>query len=201
MKPFVVTISREYGSGGRIIGKRLAQQLGIDFYDKEIITMAAQESGLPQATVQEWAEKKTNSLLYEAYIAAQTKPLSDEIYLAKADVIQKAAEKGSCVIVGTCSDYVLRDMERCLRVFIYAPLEERVRRAVKEYGLLQSNVTSYVKKRDKQRSGYYNSYATGNWGDRANYQLMIDSSIGISCAVDLLQSAVQNLFRGDISGE
>lgn len=200
MKPFVVTISREYGSGGRIIGRELATELGIDFYDKEIITLAAQECGLPQSTVQEWSEKKTNSMLYDAYIAAQTKPLSDEIYLAKADVIRKVAEKGACVIVGTCGDYVLRDRERCLRVFIYAPLEERVRRAEKEYGLQQSNATSYVKKRDKQRSGYYNSYATGSWGDRANYDLMINSSIGISCAVGLLKSAVKNIFGGDTIG-
>ena len=97
------------------------------------ITLAAQERGLPQATVQEWSGKKTNSLPYDAYFAAQTKPLSDEIYFAKADVIRKAAEKGSCVIVGTCSDYILRKMNRCLRVFIYAPLEERVQRAAEEY--------------------------------------------------------------------
>lgn len=114
MKHFVITISREYGSGGRLIGQALAERLGIDFYDKEIINMLMEESGFTRETVEEWQEKKTSSFLYNLYMSTQERPLSDQIYLAKTKIVNELADKGSCVIVGNCGDYILRDRDNVL---------------------------------------------------------------------------------------
>ncbi len=146
MKHFVITISREYGSGGRLIGQALAERLGIDFYDKEIINMLMEESGFTRETVEEWQEKKTSSFLYNLYMSTQERPLSDQIYLAKTKIVNELADKGSCVIVGNCGDYILRDRDNVLSFFIYAPMEERLERVRSVYGENEDNNPNFVKK-------------------------------------------------------
>lgn len=195
MSNYVVTISREYGSGGRIIGKNLASRLGISFYDKEMLNLLAEESGFSKAIIEEWTEKKTSSFLYELYTATQEKPISDQIFLAKTKIVQDLAQKESCVIVGNCADYTLQDMDRCLRVFIYASLEERAYRAEKEYKIQARDVAGFIKQTDKKRGSYYSHYTMNKWGDRHNYDISVDSGLGIDVVTDMLVSLVHAMYE------
>ena len=191
MKHFVITISREYGSGGRLIGQALAKRLGIDFYDKEIINMLMEESGFTRETVEEWQEKKTSSFLYNLYMSTQERPLSDQIYLAKTKVVSQLADKSSCVIVGNCGDYILRERDDVLSFFFYAPLEERMERVRTVYGENPDNMPNYVKKIDKRRSDYY------------NFDACMNTSIGLELTTDILENMIRGVFGGteDESGE
>ena len=123
MKHVVITIGREYGSGGRLIAKQLSEELGITFYDKELITAVARKTGFSDSEHQ----RPTNSFLYDLYTAVQTPSVPDQVFIAQAKVIKEAASRESCVIVGRCADYILRDDPRRLSVFVHAPLDERVR--------------------------------------------------------------------------
>lgn len=134
----VITISRQYGSGGRFIGRKLAEALDIPFYDKEIILRAAEESGLSREIMEQLEEKPTNSLLYTLSLNAgllrggtvsPELPLSDQVFLVQSDTIRKMADQGPCVIVGRCSEYILRDRKRCVRVYLYADMDSRIARA------------------------------------------------------------------------
>ncbi|NCC00098.1 MAG: cytidylate kinase-like family protein [Clostridia bacterium] len=196
MKHFVITISREFGSGGRLIGKALAERMGIDFYDKEMIHMLMEESGFTRETIEEWQEKKTSSFLYNLYMSTQERPLSDQIYLAKTKIVSELAEKSSCVIVGNCGDYILRDRDDVLSFFVYAPLEERMERVLKVYGENKDNNPNYVKKRDKQRSDYYNHFTMNRFGDYHNFDACINTTGGLELATDVLESMIKGIFGG-----
>ena len=135
MNNMVITIGRQYGSGGRMVGEALAERLGIPMYDKKLIELAAKESGLSEEFIRQAEQKRTSSFLYGLYLSSQSLPLADQVFLAESDVIRKVAEE-SCIIVGRCADYILRDHPRHLRVFVHAPLAERLRRAQTEYGCL-----------------------------------------------------------------
>lgn len=184
----IITIGREYGSGGRTIGRKLAERLGISFYDKEIITMTAKQSGFAESVVEQAGEKKTGSLLYGLYNASVGLPLNDQIFIAQTKIIQEIGGKESCVIVGRCADYALRDRDDVLRVFIHAPLEQRVRRVRDEYGAKETGkaLEALIRKEDKNRAGYYSHFTQRDWGDMRGYHLCIDSSVGTDTAVDLL---------------
>ncbi len=196
-KKFIVTIGREYGSGGRIIGKKLAEALGVNFYDNEVIDMIVTKSGLTNETVKKLDGQRTSSFLYSTFMSTQTAPLSDKIFFAQSKVIKELAEKESFVIVGRCGDYVLKDVENCLNIFIYAPMEDRIKRIQEVYDEKLNNYESYIKKQDKKRSDYYNYFTPNKWGDRANYHLMIDSSIGIDSTVKMLLGVIEALNGGE----
>ena len=121
----VITISREYGSGGRAIGERLAKELGVPFYDKELIFMAAKESGLSEEYIKKTEQMKSTSFLYGLYMSAQQLPMNDQIFLVQSKIIRQVAQEGPCVIVGRCADYVLRERKDLLSVFIHAPVAFR----------------------------------------------------------------------------
>lgn len=191
MKHIIVTIGREFGSGGRLVAKQLADALGIPYYDKELIQAVAKQTGLSETYIRTVDQRPTNSFLYDLYCAVQSPSIPDQVFIAQAKVIKEAAEKDSCVIVGRCADYVLRDRDDLLRVFITAPLEERVRRAAEEYHVEATNMESYVLKQDKSRASYYNYFSTGKWGDRGCYDLCVNSRIGIKHTVSVIQTAVQ----------
>ena len=127
----VITISREYGSGGRAIGERLAKELGVPFYDKELIFMAAKESGLSEEYIKKTEQMKSTSFLYGLYMSAQQLPMNDQIFLVQSKIIRQVAQEGPCVIVGRCADYVLRERKDLLSVFIHAPVAFRADRAQK----------------------------------------------------------------------
>ena len=194
MKKLIVTLSREYGSGGLEIGRALAEALGLPCYDKKLLSIAAEKSGFSEELLRQAESKATNSLLYSlatslgvgAY-GPDTLSLYDKMYLAQFDVIRQVAEEGSCVIVGRCADYVLRDQENCRHFFLHAPLEDRMNRAIKEYGDEPSNIKSVVLKHDKARANYYYHYTNQKWGDAKLDDMTLNtSSTGPEGAVKML---------------
>lgn len=190
----IITIAREYGSGGRIIGKKLAKALGFAFYDKELIEMAAEKIGFSTEYVRENEEKKAFSFISNFYGVSGELPASDRIFIAQSSVIKEIAEKENCVIVGRCADYVLSDHPCCLNIFIHAPIEDRARRVFEEYDEDVPNIKGYIQKMDKKRSSYYNYMTQNKWGQAENYHLSINSSLGIDLTVKMIRAAVEE-FR------
>jgi cytidylate kinase len=195
MRDFIVTIAREYGSGGRLIGQQLARELNVPFYDKELISLAAKESGFAEDFIKQMEQKKNHSFLFNLYMTSQELPASEQVFIAQSRAIQKIAEQ-SCVIVGRCADYVLRKRNDCIRIFIHAPVEQRLKRIREEYHEDSSNLHDYVLKQDKNRASYYNYFTQNKWGKTQNYHLCIDSSIGVSVAVHIIKELVQALPGG-----
>ncbi len=203
----IITISRQFGSGGREIGEKLAKKLGIPFYDKEIITRAAKESGFSESVFENAEKKASNSLLYSiamgmnAYgnqeIGFTHLSLDDQIYLAQSNVIRKVAKEGPCVIVGRCADYILRDHPQVVHVFIWADLSFRKDRAVRLYQLPENKAEDEILKTDKRRANYYNYHASEKWGRAENYHLSIKSDyVGIDNAVQLIAGFLEYGERG-----
>lgn len=178
---FVITIGREYGSGGRELGKLVAQKLGIAYYDKEILTIAAKESGICQEVFEHNDEKASMTGLFAAAPSSAMggmsfglqMPLNQRVFLAQFEAITKLAADHSCVIVGRCADYVLRDLKHVTHVFVYASMPQRVRRIMRVENVNEEKAKELIRKTDKQRKSYYNFFADGNWGLRVNYDLML----------------------------
>ena len=183
----IITISRQYGSGGREVGQKLAERLGIGFYDKEIITMLAKESGLSEETVKNWAEKEVSGFFYGINAARGIIPIPDRIFSARRKVLNDLADKGSCVIVGSCGDYILKDRENLKKFFIYAPKELRAKRAKEVYGDDLAAYPNMIKRKDEERRDYYNHFTSYRFGDYKNYDACINSAIGIDKVVDLIE--------------
>ena len=193
-KKTIITISREFGSGGRLIGKRLAEKLNVPFYDKKLLDMIAEESGFCKEMIEGAQKKAKNSFLYSLASAMGTGEagpeslsLNERFFLAQFDTIRKIADEGSCVIVGRCSDYILRGLPEATHVFIYAEEADKIKRAVEEYGVPEEDVKKMMKDTDKARANYY-SYHTGRkWGEHVNYNISIDSGyISVDDIVDLI---------------
>lgn len=205
----VITISRQYGSGGREIGEKLAKKLNIPFYDKELITRAAKESGFAESAFVNAETKATNSLLYSiamgmsAYgsheLGYNNLSLDDRIYLAQSDVIRKLAKEGSCVILGVCADHILKDLNFVVNVFVCADIKYRTQRAVTMYGLSPNKAEEAILKTDKRRANYYNYHANEKWGKAENYHLSMRSDlIGIDNAVDVILKYVMSENSGSL---
>ncbi len=186
MKKTVITISREYGSGGRDIGKLVAEKLGFKYYDGELLSLVAKESGYTEDFIRQNDQKRTQSLLYHLYIGSQILPASDMIFIAQSRVIKDLYNKESCVIVGRCADYVLRECENVINVFIHAPLEKRAERVRDVYQEKAENYKAYVQKKDKSRVAYYNYFADDQWGKAQTYDISVSSEIGIEKTVDII---------------
>jgi cytidylate kinase len=193
----IITISRQYGSGGRVIGEKLAGKLGIPFYDKELISRAAKESGFAEAAFENAEKKASNSLLYSlamgmnAYgnqdIGYTHLSLDDQLYLAQSNVIRKVAEEGPCVVVGRCADYVLRDFNNVVNIFIWADIEARKKRAIEQYNLKANKAEEEILRTDRRRANYYNYHASEKWGKAENYHLSIRSDyVGVDNAVECI---------------
>ena len=198
----IITVGRQYGSGGRYVAKLLAEKLGIPYYDKELLAEVAKDSGIGKDLLEEHDEKNTRNFLFSMMSGSQPfadsgamymdMPLNHRIFLAQFDTIRRIAGEGPCVIVGRCADYVLRDEPQVLNVFIKASQEERIRRVVRYYGVDPLKAEEKLKKADKQRASYYNYYATNSWGDVNNYDLCVDTgTFGIEGAVELIAKCVE----------
>ena len=194
----IFTIGRQFGSGGRQIGKALASKLGIPFYDKELLALAAKDSGLSEALFHNADEKPTSSLLYSLVmgnypmatgaIGFNEMPLNDQLFLIQSKTIKKVAEKGSCVIIGRCADYILRDNPNTISVFIHAGLEARIKRATEVYQAPKEKAEEVCLKADKTRANYYNYYSDQKWGMCRTYDLSLDSSLlGIEGCVEIIE--------------
>lgn len=205
MKNLIITISRQYGSGGRQIGQQLAKELNIPFYDKEIIDLAAKESGLAADFIRGQEQQLTQSLLFSIVTNFTSNggafnpnmlSLSDQVYLAEAKAIRSLADKGSCVMVGRCADWVLEKDYDVLRVFVCAPIETRCKRAVEEYGDKAENIQKAVQSIDKQRARYCQHYCDKAWEDAENYDLCLNSgTISLAQCVAIIKGAWQELQK------
>ena len=193
----VITIGRQFGSGGRYVGRMLAEKLGIPFYDKELLSEAAKQSGICEEIFEDHDEKPTRSLLFNLVTGMQVHgdagsyymdmPLNHKIFLAQFDAIRSIADKGPCVIVGRCADYVLKDRPNTISVFLKAEMQSKVERAVKYYGVDPQKAEDRIRKADKQRASYYNYYATATWGDVNNYDLCVDTGkLGVEGTAELI---------------
>ncbi len=201
MKKQIVTISRQYGSGGRYIGKKLADKLGVPCYDEELIDMVAKESGFAEEFIAEKGERMTGSLLFNIasnlsyanhVFSGNGASLQDEIYFTQSRIIKDLAEKGPCVIVGRCADYVLREREDCLNIFIHADEKSKIARAVTYFGITEADAPSAIKKKDKARYNHYKFYTDQEWGLAANYDLSLNSGeLGIDGCVEIIAHALE----------
>lgn len=195
MKHNVITISREFGSGGRTIGKKLAERLGIPYYDKEIIIKVAEESGFDKKFIEEIGEyAPSNNIFAYAFVGRGLDGLStnDYVWNLQCQIIEELAEKGPCVIVGRCADYILRDRDDVFNVFIHADREYRAERIVKEYGERAKSPLDRVDEKDKKRRVNYQYYTDRKWAVVQNYQVSLDSGVlGIDKCVDLLAELVK----------
>ena len=185
----IVPIGREYGSGGRIVAQRLAEKLGVPFYDKEVIQGVAKKTGFAENFVREAERRPTNSFMYDLYFSTHSLSIPDQVFIAQSGVIKDLADKGGCVIVGRCADYILREHKELLRTFVYAPLEQRVQRAREEYHDKEDNLEGFVIRQDKQRASYYNYFTSIRWGDRKSYDLCVSSALGLDTAVEIIYHA------------
>ena len=187
----VITITRQYGSGGREIGRKLAEAYDIPFYDNEIISRAAKDTGFAEAAFERAEDKASNSLLYSIAMGMNVfssqdvgfsgLSLDDRIFLAQSKVIRNVAAEGPCVIVGKCADYILREQENVVNLFIRASLDFRIRRAVEVEGVSEEKSAEAVMKKDKSRANYYKYHSGERWDNVLNYDMAICSDL---CGID-----------------
>lgn len=201
-RKFCIAIGRQYGSGGRDLGEKLAKRLNCAFYDKEIIQLAAGSTGYTPEYISKREENMTNSLLYDlvhemyAY-SDEYHPPKDKIFEAEAKVIREAAEKESCVIVGRCADAILKDDPRCVSVFLSAPLKERTQTVMKRDNLDEKGAKHKIEQTDRRRADNYRYYTRRIWGMSGNYQMCIDTSLGEEYVLE----TVTELLRKHIEKE
>ncbi|MEG0780759.1 MAG: cytidylate kinase-like family protein [Oscillospiraceae bacterium] len=193
----IITISRQYGSGGRLIGAKLAEQLHLPFYDKELITLAAGRSSIHASFFENAETKGTGGFVYPSNPGAPFDlPLRDKVFLAQFAAIREIAAQGPCVLVGRCADHVLKDRADLLTVFLFADMEVRKKRAISEYGDAPEKIQQKITALDKKRANYYHHYAQEKWGDAQNYHICMDSgAIGLDGAVAAIGAAY--LSAGD----
>ena len=200
---FVITIGRQFGSCGKEIGHELAKRFGIAFYDKELIALASKESGLCQEFFEKADEKNSGNLL-QAFAAGFTfGPFqyndflsNDKLFQIQSDVIRKVAGEHSCVIVGRCADYILRDNKRCINVFVHAGMDERVKTVMNRQHISEQEARELIRKMDKTRPNYYNFYSDKEWGVASSYHLSVDSGLlGVHKTVDFIQKFVEEALK------
>ena len=202
MKNLVITIGREFGSGGHAVAKELSKIMGIKLYDKELIQLTAKNSGYSEEILHDIDETASNSLLYSLSMNTShnvhlmsnglTMPVGDRAFIVCSKVIKELAEKESCIILGRCADSVLREHNNLLTVFIHTDIENRIDRICEFEKCTRNEAASIIKKADRRRSVYHNYYADTKWGDRKTYDLCIDSKIGIEKAAQIIKYAAEN---------
>ncbi|WMJ84619.1 AAA family ATPase [Oscillospiraceae bacterium LTW-04] len=203
MKQPVITISREFGSGGRQIGEEIAKALGLTFYDKTLIDMVAQKSGYSLDFVTENDQRITQSMLFQMAISGSVPPWlnggkaitnRDTLFSAQSKVIRELASQGGCVIVGRCANYVLRDVPEQLSVFISGQLNDKIKRCTAEYGIHPDAAEAEMRERDRDRANYYSHYTGEVWGEAKNYDLAVNSSkFGIEDATQFILMVAKKL--------
>ncbi len=204
MADFIITIGRQFGSGGRKIGELVAKELGVPFYDENLISLAANKSDLCKEVVEKADEQSANSLLYTLAMGSTAMlhsshynmPVNDKLFLVQSDIIREAAEKGSAVIVGRCADYILREHKNLLSIFLYADAEYRVKNVAERGNITLAEAQALVNKTDRRRANYYNFYTGRRWGELANYDLSVcTNKIGAENAANLIANTAKNLFK------
>jgi len=201
MKPILLSISREYGSGGREIAQHISERLELPVFDRKLIDLTADQCGYSTKFIQENEERMTNSFLFNLAVAGPYSPYGetealpqDYVFLAQSKIITKlAGENPSAVFVGRCADYILRDHPSLFSVFITADLDFRVKRAIEQYNIDPDKAYTIVSRHDKQRRRHYNYYTGMDWGSRSNYHLILNTGkLGIASVTDLLVELIKN---------
>jgi len=198
----VITIGRQFGSGGHDVGKQLAEKLGIDFYDKELLGRAAKETGINPELFARADEQPTNSFLYSmslgtvglhtGFMATPDYLTNDKLFTLQSETIRSIAQEHSCVIIGRCADYVLRDHPGLVSVFVHSDIERRVSRVMERANMNAEQARQAIKKTDRRRSSYYNYFTDRNWGGVDNYDLSVDSGrVGVEGAVELIAKFIE----------
>lgn len=196
----LITVSREYGSGGRIIGRMVAERLGVPFYDKEIIDMAVEKSGLSRDIVETAELRAKNSFSYSLSsamnfgesLASDPLSMNEKLFITQFAIIEQIGERGEGVIIGRCADYILREVPEVTNVFIYGNLEDRIKRCIEIYGENPEKAKETVLTYDKARANYYNYHTCQKWGHFSNYNLALNSSyISDEAAADLIVEYVR----------
>ena len=201
----IITVGRQFGSGGREIGELVAQHFGIKCYDKELLSRAAKDSGFCEEMIQNHDERPTNSFLYNLVMDTYSfgynassfvdMPISHKVFLAQFDTIKKIADEGPCVIVGRCADYALSDYDNVLNLFIYADEDAKIRRIKERFEDVKTDdqAKDMMNKKDKQRQSYYNYYSSKKWGRADSYDLCINSSkLGIDGTVKFIIQYIED---------
>ncbi len=195
MKRNIITISREHCTGGLDIARKVAEDLNIPFYDKELITLAAKESGLSEESVAAVEKRHSASLLYSLYTMGGDLPLNDQVFIIQSRIITDLASKGPCVIVGRCADYVLRERHDVLKVFLHASMDFRRQFALDAGdfppGTEDRLMDIAIQKEDKRRASYYNYYTQNRWGEARYYDMCLDAKLGIDTCAKLIEQAAQ----------
>ncbi len=198
MKPIIITIGRQFGSGGHEIGQKLAERLGIPFYDNALLTETAKRSGLTEDMIQSLDEKPTSSFLYSLAMGGGfggdvQLPLGNQVFLAMSRTMKELADRGSCVIVGRCAEYVLAGREDLVRVFVHADKDSRIARIMEKRGLKEKDAAVLMQRTDKKRAGYHDFYCDEKWGVATTYDLTVNSAMfGIDGAVDMIAHYAEN---------
>lgn len=200
MDNLVVTISREFGSGGREIGKRLAEDMGINYYDKVILALASEKSGISQEYIDRMEEQASSSFLFNLSMSSINTPdffyqydvpASDRAFFAQTATIKELSKKESCVIVGRCSDYILREQKNCLKVFVSSSRAERLKRLISEHDITEKEANDRLTKMDKGRANYYKHYTGERWGQANRFDLALNADItGIDGAVEIIKKMI-----------
>ena len=192
----VITIARQYGSGGRDVGHKVAELMGAKCYDQDLIVMAAKRSGISEEALARADEQASSSLLYTLAMGASmiytnttpmAVPINDALFIAQSEIIRELSESENCVIVGRCADYILKDHERLVKVFVQGDINDRIKRIMSRAGISESEAKDRIAKKDKKRANYYNYYTGGKWGKPDNYNLIVSTSkIGVDGAAKLI---------------
>ena len=201
MRNLVVAIGREFGSGGKEIGQKLADRLNIKCYDSELLSIAAKNSGFCEEILQKNDEKPTNSFLYSLVMDTYSfgysssgftdMPMNHKVFLAQFDAIKKLASEGPCVMVGRCADYALSEYKDCFSVFVHADTDWRINRLSQKHNKTAKEAKDMINKTDKSRSSYYNYYTNKKWGAAAGYSLCVDSGVlGIEGAAQAIINTI-----------
>lgn len=205
---YIITIGREYGSGGLEIGQKLAEKLGIKCYDKELLNLVAEKKGLKKEIVEKMDEKKGSFFLEPSgnffpsrpsknlpAFGAFGKTMNDKVFLFESAVIRSLAEEESCILIGRCANIVLKNNENILNIFIQAPKKARIQRLSEQYQLSEDMAEKEMHRIDKIRASYYQFYTDRKWGNRDDFDLVINSAaFGIDKTVDLIKTIAENKF-------
>ncbi len=200
----VITIERQYGSGGRDVGHALAELLGCKCYDQDLIYMAAKRSGISEEALMEADEQASNSLLYTLAMGASmiftnttpmSVPINDALFIAQSEIIRELSEKENCIIVGRCADYILSEHPKKVTVFVQRDMNDRVTRIMERAGISEAAAKERITKKDKKRANYYSYYTGGKWGKPENYDLVVSTSnVGIDGAAKIIYEYVKAAF-------
>ena len=198
----IITIGRQFGSGGHEIGELIAKHYGITCYDKELLARAAKDSGYSEELIKNHDERPTNSFLYNLVMDTYSMgyysgtyvdmPIGQKIFLAQFETIKTVAKEGACVIVGRCADYALQDLPNCVNIFIHADIHKRAANVMDKFNLTEDKAYELIQKKDKQRQSYYNYYSNKKWGNSASYHISVDSGIlGIEGTAEFLETFIE----------